>query len=556
MKRQILWFCLAGVALVVAGGDGLYSLGMTRGMGMVSPRPAGVSGSPTTGTTTLGPPSAAEGQEATRRHVQAGLKAGDVDPVTGKKILYYHDPMVPASKFDKPGKSPFMDMMMSPVYADSDSDQGDITVSPRIQQNLGVRTALVTEGTLSPQVSAVGSIAFNERDQAIVQARATGFVERLRARATLDRVTKGQPLVDLYLPDWIAAQEEFLSVQRMKGTDLAVLVDGARQRMRQVGMSDEQIRLVERTGKTQPRITIVAPIGGVVVELLVREGMTVTSGATLFRINGLSTVWANAEVPESQSALLRPGAKVQARSAAAPGVILDGKVEAILPEVAAATRTLKARVELSNPGGRLVPGMFVQMQFMDMRPEKALLVPTEAIIQTGRRTVVMLAEANGRFRPVEVESGIESGDQTEIKSGLQAGQRVIVSSQFLIDSEASLRGIEAGLNNGAESAPIAARAASPVPATAAPKNVGEAKVERVGKDALTLSHGPIASMKWPAMTMDFKLPPGGAPRNLKAGDRVGFEFFIDKEGLPQLTAVTPMPPGASAPAAIASGSKP
>ena len=299
-------------------------------------------------------------------------------------------------------------------------------------------------------MSAVGSIAFNERDQAIVQARATGFVERLRARATRDRVTKGQPLVDLYLPDWIAAQEEFLSVQRMKGTDLAVLVDGARQRMRQVGMSDEQIRLVERTGKTQPRITIVAPIGGVVVELLVREGMTVTSGATLFRINGLSTVWANAEVPESQSALLRPGAKVQARSAAAPGVILDGKVEAILPEVAAATRTLKARVELSNPGGRLVPGMFVQMQFMDMRPEKALLVPTEAIIQTGRRTVVMLAEANGRFRPVEVESGIESGDQTEIKSGLQAGQRVIVSSQFLIDSEASLRGIEARLNNGAE----------------------------------------------------------------------------------------------------------
>ena len=115
---------------------------------MGSPGPAGVSGSPATGTTTLGPPSAAEGQEATRRHVQAGLKAGDVDPVTGKKILYYHDPMVPASKFDKPGKSPFMDMMMSPVYADSDSDQGDITVSPRIQQNLGVRTALVTEGTL------------------------------------------------------------------------------------------------------------------------------------------------------------------------------------------------------------------------------------------------------------------------------------------------------------------------------------------------------------------------------------------------------------------------
>ena len=553
MKRQALWFCLAAVALAITGGYGLYSLGMTRGMGMGTPGPAGVSGSPAARTATLGPSSAAEGQEATRRHVQAGLKAGDVDPVTGKKILYYHDPMVPASKFDKPGKSPFMDMMMSPVYADSGSDPGNVTVSPRIQQNLGVRTALVTEGTLSPQISAVGSIAFNERDQAIVQARATGFVERLHARATLDRVAKGQPLVDLYVPDWIAAQEEFLSVQRMRGTDLAVLVDGARQRMRQVGMNEEQIRLVERTGRTQPRLTIVAPIGGVVVELLAREGMTVMSGATLFRINGLSTVWANAEVPESQSALLRPGARVQARSAAAPGVVLDGKVETILPEVAAATRTLKARVELSNPGGRLVPGMFVQMQFMDVRAGKAFLVPTEAIIQTGKRTVAMLAEDNGRFRPVDIETGIESGGQTEIKRGLQAGQRVIVSSQFLIDSEASLRGIEARLN-GAPAETAAASAASVAATTTAPRHVGEAKVESVGKDALTLSHGPIATMKWPAMTMDFKLPPGGVPPKLKAGDRVGFEFFIDKESLPQLTAVTPL--AAKASAAPGSGGKP
>jgi Cu(I)/Ag(I) efflux system membrane fusion protein len=364
-----------------------------------------------------------------------------------------------------------MDMMMSPVYADGDSDQGNVTVSPRIQQNLGVRTAPVTEGTLSPQVAAVGSVAFNERDQAIVQARASGYVERLHVRATLDRVAKGQPLVDLYVPDWIAAQEEFLSVRRMQGTDLAALVDGARQRMRQIGMSDAQIGLVERSGKTQPRITLVAPLGGVVVELMVREGMTVMSGATLFRINGLSTVWANAEVPESQSALLRPGAKVQARSAAAPGTMIAGSVQAIVPEVNASTRTLKARVELANPGGRLVPGMFVQMQFADVRAEKALLVPTEAVIQTGRRTVVMLAEPgdnSGRFRPVDVEAGIESGGQTEIKHGLQAGQRVVVSSQFLIDSEASLRGVEARLN-GEPASPAASAAAATAPAPAGSK---------------------------------------------------------------------------------------
>jgi membrane fusion protein, copper/silver efflux system len=353
-------------------------------------------------------------------------------------------------------------MMMTPVYADGDSDQGKVTVSPRVQQNLGVRTAQVTEGTLSPQLAAVGSIAFNERDQAVVQARATGYVERLYVRATLDPVAKGQPLAELYVPDWIAAQEEFLSVRRMQGTDLAVLVDGARQRMRQVGMSDAQIALVERTGKTQPRITVVAPLGGVVVELSAREGMTILAGATLFRINGLSTVWANAEVPESQSALLRPGAKVQARSPAVPGTTFDGKVQALLPEVNPATRTLKARMELANPGGRLVPGMFVQMQFMDMRAGSVLLIPTEAVIQTGRRTVVMLAEENGRFRPAEVEAGIESGGQTEIKRGLQAGQRVVVSSQFLIDSEASLKGVEARLNE-TPAAPQRRPQAAPAP---------------------------------------------------------------------------------------------
>jgi len=451
----------------------------------------------------------------------AGIKAGDMDPANGRKILYYHDPMVPGNKFDKPAKSLFMDMMLVPVYADGDTDPGRVTVSPRIQQNLGVRTAVVTQGKLTPQVAAVGSIAFNERDQVVVQARATGYVERLYVRATLDRVVKGQPLVDLYVPDWVAAQEEFLSLKRMQGGDLAGLIEGARQRMRQAGMGDDQIRLVERSGKTQARTTIVSPIGGVVVELSAREGMTVMAGAPLFRINGLSTVWANAEIPESQAALVRPGAMVRAQSPAAPGAYFEGRVQAILPDVNAATRTLKARLELKNPGFRLVPGMSVSMQFMDMRGESALLVPTEAVIHTGRRTVVMVAEDNGRFRPVEVQAGIESDGQTEIKRGLQAGQKVVVSSQFLIDSEASLKGVEVRLND-------------------AKRHEGEAKVEAIGRDTLTLSHGPIPSLKWGPMTMDFKQPPRSAlPRNLEVGDRITFEFYMGDEGPPQLTRVSP-----------------
>ncbi|MBT9461196.1 MAG: efflux RND transporter periplasmic adaptor subunit [Rugosibacter sp.] len=555
MKRKSLVIGLVAVALLGAAGYGLYALGMKHGMGMnttpaaATPDPSAASTSAPTKTDATVEPvpqSVAQGEDATRRHITAGIKAGDIDPVTGKKILYYHDPMVPGNKFDKPAKSPFMDMMLVPVYADSDGDGSRVTVSPRIQQNLGIRTAEVVEGTLSPKVSAVGSIAFNERDQVIVQARATGYVERLFVRATLDRVAKGQSLAELYVPDWIAAQEEFLSVRRMQGTDLAPLIDGARQRMRQVGMSDAQIALVETSGRTQPRITLAAPIGGVVTELMAREGMTVMPGATLFRINGLSTVWANAEVPESQAALLRPGAKVQAISPAVPGMKFDGKVQAILPEVDPTTRTLKARLELANPGSMLVPGMFVQMQFMDMRAEKALLVPTEAIIQTGKRTVAMLAEENGRFRPVDVEIGIESDGQTEIKRGLQAGQRVVVSSQFLIDSEASLKGIEARLN--VEPKPTAANTA--------PRYNGTAKIEAISHDTMTLSHGPITALNWGAMTMEFKLPKGGMPRGLEAGDRVDFEFYMDAENLPQLTRVTLLLPEPKGTAATVSRSKP
>jgi Cu(I)/Ag(I) efflux system membrane fusion protein len=525
------------VAAAAAGGYALYATGMKQGMGMSGVPMAAPDGAA---------PANETPEDATRRHIAQGLKAGDIDPATGQKILYYHDPMVPANKFDRPAKSPFMDMMLYPAYAGGDGDSSRVTVSPRVQQNLGLRTAPVTEGLLAPQVAAVGSIAFNEREQVVVQARAAGFVERLHVRATLDAVAQGQPLAELYVPDWVAAQEEYLSVRRMQGGELAALVDAARQRMRQAGMTEAQIALVESSGSIQRRFTIVAPRGGVVTELAVREGMAVAVGSTLFRINGLASVWANAEVPESQAALLRPGAKVQTRSPAVPGARFDGRVQALLPEVDAVTRTVKARLELANPGRKLVPGMSVQMQFMDPRAGKALLIPTEAVIQTGQRTLVMLAEDGGRFRPVEVEIGIESGGQTEVKRGLQVGQQVVVSSQFLIDSEASLRGVEARLN-----------AEPPAPAAgAAPRHQGEAVIDAVGSDAVTLTHGPIPSLRWGTMTMDFKPPPEGLPRGIAAGARVGFEFYMDADNQPRLTSITPLAPAPVPAAASAAGSRP
>jgi Cu(I)/Ag(I) efflux system membrane fusion protein len=433
----------AVLAAIAVGGYAAYQLGMHQG---ATAAPSAPAAAPAMADNSAGS-SIAAGEAATRRHIAQGLKAGQVDPVNGQPILYYQDPMVPGKRFDAPAKSPFMDMMLVPVYGGaSGEDTGTVSVSPRIQQNLGVRTAEVVDGRLQPRVSAVGSIAWNERDQSVVQARAAGYIEKLYVRATLDAVKQGQPFAELFVPDWVAAQEEYLSVKRIATADTA-LIDAARQRMRLLGMSEAQIARVDSGNAVQSRITLTAPSSGVIAELVAREGMSVTPGMTLARINGLATVWALAELPESQAALVRPGSAVEARSPGVPGTVFRGTVQALLPEVNATTRTLKARVQLANTGGQLVPGLFVTMQFMDERAETALLIPTEAVIQTGRRAVVMLAEADGRFKPVDVETGLESGGQTEIRRGLQAGQRVVVSSQFLIDSEASLKGVEARLNS-------------------------------------------------------------------------------------------------------------
>ena len=377
-------------------------------------------------------------------------KVGDVDAATGRKVLYWHDPMTPGQKFDKPGKSPFMDMMLEPVYADGGADEGSVTISPRVRQNMGIRTAEVTRGRLTSPLTVVGSVAFNERDQAVVQARAGGFVEKLFVRAPLDAVRRGQPLLELYVPDWVAAQEEYLAVKRMRGPGVDPLVEAARQRMRLAGMSDEQVERVETGGVLLTRLTLVAPLGGVVTELSVREGMSVAMGTPLFRINGLSSVWINAEVPESSAARVRTGAPVEVRTPAAPGAVFKGRVSALLPDVNATTRTIKARIEVANPSGQLVPGLFATVDFMPSATIDVTLVPSEAVIATGKRTVVFVAEGEGRFRPTDVETGTEANGMTEIRKGLQAGDRIVVSGQFLIDSDASLKGVTTRL---AEPAP-------------------------------------------------------------------------------------------------------
>jgi len=495
MKNKNILAAIAAIA-IAASGYGAYRFGVHQGM--------------------LSAP----------EHNDAAPSGGSA----GKKPLYWHDPMVPGQKFDKPGKSPFMDMQLVPVYAGADGDDGSVSISPRVQQNLGVRTATVTAGRLPSSVVAVGSIAYNERDVALVQARSSGFIEHLYVRAALDPVKQGQPLAELYVPDWIAAQEEYLAARRMQGGDTASLVDGARQRMRLAGMTDGQIRLVESSGKVHPRITISAPLSGVVAELSAREGMTVAFGTPLFRINGLSTVWMNADVPENVATQVRPGDTVEARSPALPGSVFKGKVGAVLPEISAATRTLKARIELANPGGQLVPGMFATITFASSRGADALLVPSEAVIQTGTRSVVILAQDGGKFQPLDVEVGGEGNGQTEIRKGLTAGQKIVLSGQFLLDSEASLKGTAARMGD----------AQSPGSHPEVALHHGQGTVERIGKDEVTISHSPIATLQWGAMTMGFKISPAGLPRNVGVGDRVAFDIKPRQDGTFEIVAISPV----------------
>ncbi len=430
-----------------------------------------------------------------------------------RKILYWYDPMIPAEHHDGPGLSS-MGMQTIPRYADEaggGASPPGISIDPSASQSLGLRTVAVRRGSLASSLTATGTIDFNQRDVAIVQARAGGFVQRVYGRAPGDVVGAGAPLADILAPEWGGAQAEFLAVRR---TGNAALTQAARQRLVLLGMPSGTIASVERTGRPHNVVTISTPTGGVIKTLDVRTGMTMTAGQTLAEVNGLGTVWLNAAVPEAIAGPLKPGQSVQATLAAFPGETLSGRVSAILPQTQADSRTLTVRIELPNRGGRLRPGMFATVS-LGGSTQPALLVPSEALIRTGKRTLVMLALDKGRYRPAEVQTGREAGDDTEILAGLSEGEKIVASGQFLIDSEASLSGVEARPIGGAAAAESASTAALY-------ETVG--KIEQITATSVTLSHGPVPAIGWPAMTMTFQLPDPKIARGLKTGDRVRFGF--------------------------------
>jgi Cu(I)/Ag(I) efflux system membrane fusion protein len=439
-----------------------------------------------------------------------GSPAPSVAPsATERKVLYWYDPMVPTQRFDKPGKSPFMEMQLVPRYADEAGAEGPqgVSVSPQAQQSLGLRVATAEKRTLAPVFEVVGNVGLNDRDVAIVQARSNGFVERVHARAPGDVVASGAALADVLHPDWLAAQTEYLAVRR---TGDAVLTAASRARLTLLGMPAALVERIENTGQPEAVSTVRAPIGGLITELMVRQGVTVSAGMTLARINGLGTVWVEAAVPEALAAAVRSGQAAELRFAALPGEVFRGRVATVLPEATRDSRTLRVRIELPNPGLRLRAGMFAQVALQAAGATAEVMVPAEAVIRTGRRALVYVLDAPGHYRPVEVELGAQSGEHIVIRRGIDAGQQVVASGQFLIDSEASLQG-------------LTARGAAPAPtSTAEYETTGTVSAIEAGQ--ITLDHAPVPALKWPAMTMPFQLARPDLAQGLKPGDAVKFRF--------------------------------
>lgn len=353
--------------------------------------------------------------------------AGDMAMSGGdKEPMYWYDPMRPDQHFDKPGKSPFMDMQLVPKYAEA-AGGTLVQIDPRMAQNLGLRVAPATSGTFWQRVDAVGSVVLDERRIVTIESRTAGWIDRLDVRAEGDVVKKGQRLAALYSPELFAARQE-LKLAESSG-DVAL-----------VKASEQRLRLLGGGAGGSSQSGVFAPASGFVLELMAREGAQIAPGMPLMKLADLSQVWLQVEIPEVQAGWVKEGRTAEARLKSVPGQVFEGRVDYLYPQLDTMTRTLKARLVFDNADGLLRPGMFADVTLFGGAQREVLLVPTESVIRTGTRTVVMVAEGEGRYRPAHVEAGPERNGETVILSGLEAGQNVVVSGQFLIDSEASLLG--------------------------------------------------------------------------------------------------------------------
>ncbi|HCW7016359.1 TPA: efflux RND transporter periplasmic adaptor subunit [Citrobacter farmeri] len=357
-----------------------------------------------------------------------------------RNVLFWYDPMYPNTRFDKPGKSPFMDMDLVPKYADEESASAaapGVRIDPTQTQNLGVKTEVVRRGPLTFAQTFPANVSYNEYQFVIMQARAAGFVDKVWPLTVGDKVKKGAPLLELTIPDWVEAQSEYLLLKETGGT--ATQVEGILERLRLAGMPDADIRRLVATRKIQTRFTLTAPIDGVITAFDLRAGMNIAKDNVVAKIQGIDPAWVTAAVPESIAWLIKDTSQFSLTIPARPDKSFTVRKWTLLPSADATTRTLQLRLEVENPDEALKPGMNAWLN-LKTASEPMLLIPSKALIDSGSEQRVITVDGEGRFVPKLVSVFQASQGVTAIRSGLDEGEKVVASGLFLIDSEANISG--------------------------------------------------------------------------------------------------------------------
>lgn len=468
-----------------------------------------------------------------------------------KKLLYYRNPMGLPDTSPVPKKDP-MGMDYIPVYeggedADEGSPAGSVKISTEKVQKLGVKSEPAQLRVLSRTVRAAGRIELDERRLHVISPKFEGYVERLHVAVTGQPIGKGQPLFEVYSPELVSAQREYTiameglaSLQAAGSTaesGMRQLADSAQRRLRNWDISDGQLKALASSGEPKRTLTFHSPAAGIVTEKKAVQGMRFMPGETLYQIADLSSVWVIADVFEQDIGQVRNGTKASVRINAYPERSFAGRVTYVYPTLNAATRTVPVRIELANPDGLLKPAMFAQVEVATGEPKPVLTVPASAVIDSGTRRVVLVRRGEGSFSPHEVKLGGRSDAHVEVLEGIAEGDEVVVSANFLIDAESNLKAALGGL----ESPPVATSTA------VLPKAVGhraEGTVDSIDAAAgsLMLQHGPVPSLKWPAMTMEFKVANPALVQGLKPGSAIDFEFVERQPGEWVVTRITPAAP--------------
>lgn len=450
-----------------------------------------------------------------------------------REILYWVSPMDPNDKRDRPAKD-WMGMDFVPVYADklNREDKGVVRISPEVVNNLGVRIAKVKKGKFSRRIDTVGYVDFDESKISHVHMRTEGWIHNLVVNVEGERVNKGQLLFTLYSPTLVNAQEEYLQAVAAGGQGL---VRASAERLLSLGLTESQIENLRTTRKAVQYVATYAPQTGIVSALNVRHGMYVKPETEVMSLASMDSIWIQAEVFERQSTWVEVGQAAEARLPSMPGRSWKGQVDYVYPELDPITRTLRVRLRFDNPEEFLKPNMYADVSILGSETKPVIYVPRDALILDGKEPRVILALGEGRFKPKTVTPGIESGDQVEIINGLSENDVVVVSAQFLIDSEASL---DASFQR-MEPMPDEGENREQVH----PHGEGVINTINTRTRSVNVSHGPVTLLGWPAMTMDFAVSEDIDLDAVRPGSHIKFDLTRDRDGKYIITGITPVQDG-------------